>query len=473
MAPYDHLLDNFDASEETKERARILKRQAQFKTRPGSGHELGSLTSGLTAACMQIASERYHLLLHITFLSILCFKRLNNTDVSKSVAQEASCLQKKDYDKVYNIIKTLLEENDEEGLSYHQLQTKYRIPTFETRLKSYIASVENELITSHHMDHQSDTFKGAVFFWICSAAQVCWYLALSNASLTRIQLSTLTDVHTFSHEHKLPHKKFVGALTSLNKSCSSLRQDINAHFSANSSPSKGIALPRQSPRKAAAASLPTAEEAEPVRRMLRSALAQDPVLKTSPVKRPPQPSPTKIVQPKTFRGFPQGKVQRELPNRDSPKKRVVQSKALQEDDVETGMEIDSTPIESPTKKRKVDTPEKLASRPTSPALRQQIRQTNVQPSVLTSPLTTNHTNSKTAANSFPSRKATYADTESSSDESVPEVSTSIRRHRPVYLDQRQWNARDPRLDKIWRKAEKAHKKLDTQRFEDTDITMGC
>ena len=48
---------------------------------------------------------------------------------------------------------------------------------------------------------------------------------------------------------------------------------------------------------------------------------------------------------------------------------------------------------------------------------------------------------------------TTLDLPSSSEESDVEKLPPSRRFRPVYLDYKQWNARDPRLARIWKKAE--------------------
>lgn len=54
--------------------------------------------------------------------------------------------------------------------------------------------------------------------------------------------------------------------------------------------------------------------------------------------------------------------------------------------------------------------------------------------------------------SLPVTNATL-DLPSSSEESDVEEVPPSRRFRPVYLDCKQWNARDPRLARIWKKAE--------------------
>ena len=53
---------------------------------------------------------------------------------------------------------------------------------------------------------------------------------------------------------------------------------------------------------------------------------------------------------------------------------------------------------------------------------------------------------------------TTLDQSSSSEESDVEDLPPPRRFRPVYLDCKQWNARDPRLARIWKKAE-MHKQV--------------
>ena len=70
MGSYAHLLDNFQLSDETRELAGNLIRQAKAKTGPGSGRELRELDTGLSAVCALLACERYvsTIFLFATFL---------------------------------------------------------------------------------------------------------------------------------------------------------------------------------------------------------------------------------------------------------------------------------------------------------------------------------------------------------------------------------------------------------------------
>jgi hypothetical protein len=72
---------------------------------------------------------------------------------------------------------------------------------------------------------------------------------------------------------------------------------------------------------------------------------------------------------------------------------------------------------------------------------------------------------------------TTLDLPSSSEESDVEDLPPSRRFRPVYLDCKQWNARDPRLARIWKKAEMHKEALIKQcghpldRYRHVDVEM--
>ena len=72
---------------------------------------------------------------------------------------------------------------------------------------------------------------------------------------------------------------------------------------------------------------------------------------------------------------------------------------------------------------------------------------------------------------------TTLDLASSSEESDVEDLPPSRRFRPVYLDCKQWNARDPRLARIWKKAETHTQTLIKQsgrpldRYRHVDVEM--
>jgi hypothetical protein len=195
------------------------------------------------------------------------------------------------------------------------------------------------------------------------------------------------------------------------------------------------------------------EQDSPLRRSSRTA---------SPTKTATGSTPTKKAigsTPSISRPWVKPPI-RELPSKDSPKKRPAEftnDKDIKQDD--------ATPPSTPTKKRRIISPEKPA-KPSSPssahasleastsafhlALASPTKQTGVYSTsgpLPSSPLK----RTLFSAGDIPAVPA-YGES-SSSDESEPEVPLPRRRFRPVYPDSQQWEARDPRLAKIWKKAE--------------------
>ena len=141
---------------------------------------------------------------------------------------------------------------------------------------------------------------------------------------------------------------------------------------------------------------------------------------------------------------------RELPSKDSSKKR--QADDLQE---RNAMDIERPLPETPTKKRKTDLScsallSKPILSPTPSSSRKTIKVTPAKKPE-TAILPTNVPSSP-LKRSLPLTNDTL-DLPSSEEESEVEDLPPPRRFRPVYLDCKQWNARDPRLGRIWKKAE--------------------
>ncbi|KDR82957.1 hypothetical protein GALMADRAFT_275999 [Galerina marginata CBS 339.88] len=440
MAPHDHLLDNFSASKETRDLANEIIYLAKLKTGPGSGRELREFTTGLPAVCILLASER-----------------LNNGDVSTNSAQIASCLKKKDFKKVYEIVKAVVSEGDEKETTYATLHETYKSEKLESALRPFFTRTEDDLLhLVPNIDRTSTMFKNVVYFWVCGAAK----------------LKLVPGTEIFVSEQRLPFKKFVNLLALLNERCPSLREKIQEAFKRGSkSPTKDPVTPRQSPRKApivertpskVMTSSPTpaegAEQHSPIRR-LRSAQLQESPSKATATKRVTRLSPTKIIQPPPFRPWQKGPA-RELPSKDSPKKRVAENVEAQTNE----MDLDPPTMESPTKKRKLESPTKPTTRSASTS------KLPVQSLVVrvTIPVTPTKKAPSVFPRSTPARSSPLkrahedeghtlgggVDAASSSDENEPRINLSTRRFRPVYLDYKQWNTRDPRLSQIWRKADK-------------------
>ncbi|PPQ82299.1 hypothetical protein CVT26_013962 [Gymnopilus dilepis] len=474
MGSYAHLLDNFQLSDETRELAGNLIRQAKAKTGPGSGRELRELDTGLSAVCALLACER-----------------LNTNELSQKSAQGASCLKKKDFERVYGVVRAAVEEFEQEesvSLSYAKLHEEYGTRLFKQKLEPYFTEVENELLTlATGYSHNSAMFKCLVYFWVCSSAR----------------FKSLPSTEAFADVHQLSTRKFIEILTLLNSKKKDFREKIQAAFGRpRASPTKQTlaeastsSIPGQSAQKVKSAAevndtlessskqrrkRPSSPEDQPLsqtpRRSQRHVLLQQKSpSKVTPTKRTPQThvSSSKISQPPPPRlRFPNKGPVRELPSKDSPKKRAAE--VLQVEGESQKTRSNTTPQEPPAKRTRVTMDESPIKRTTrsasaSAALAEKARVEAaaiqavqaVEAAILRTPRKRKgQEGALPTEKSSPSKpsarveEAQLVDFASSDEESEPEVLVVRRRFRPVYLEHRQWNAKDPRLDKIWRKAER-------------------
>ena len=204
------------------------------------------------------------------------------------------------------------------------------------------------------------------------------------------------------------------------------------------------------PVQAAASTDHESEQGSPLRRSSRTA---------SPTKTAIGGTPTKKATPSISRPWVKPPI-RELPSKDSPKKRPAES--TNDNEIKHD---DATPPSTPTKKRRITSPEK-PPKPPSPSSAHASLEASTSAFHLALASPTKQTGIYSTSGPFPSSPLkrtlfsagdipavpTYAES-SSSDESEPEVPLPRRRFRPIYPDSQQWEARDPRLAKIWKKAE--------------------
>ena len=257
----------------------------------------------------------------------------------------------------------------------------------------------------------------------------------------------------------------------MNTHCRPLRKKIKDHVKQNpTSPTKvktagsvTTTTPRHSPRKAASTREPPSNDA-PTETKLQGDTSLEDSSQNSPVRRSARStpslygtstSPTKVGQPSTpFKPWKNAPT-RELPTRDSPKKRGQES---QQDNVEDlAMEVDNLP-QTPSKKRRTESPTKSSFKSASSAFLAAVstptslRLLDMSPTKeIPQPITLFPS---TSGRSSPLKQTRKAENDLSSSESEPEEYIPTRRFRPVYLDLRQWNSGDPRMARIWRKAGK-------------------
>lgn len=163
---------------------------------------------------------------------------------------------------------------------------------------------------------------------------------------------------------------------------------------------------------------------------------------------------TSIQSSPSFRLGRKNEPIRELPSKDGPKTR--QASDLQKRKSRDVLDVERPLPETPTKKRKTDLSSSSAVlskpifSPTPSSSRASIRVTPVRRPETTVPSI--NVPLSPLKQSLPVTNTTF-DLPSSSEESDVDDLPPPRRFRPVYLDCKQWNARDPRLARIWKKAE--------------------
>ncbi|KAF9525474.1 hypothetical protein CPB83DRAFT_859306 [Crepidotus variabilis] len=413
MSSNEHLLDHFSASTETRQLGAQILRLAHVKTRPGSGRELKNYQVGLPAACMLIACEQ-----------------LNTTEVTQKSAQTAACLTLKEFKKVYDIVKTILAEQEQaSNYSYLGLHSDHDTDVKLDVINSFLTEVENEIMQSGYTS--SNLTKCSAYFWTVNC----------------IKPRALASTELFALNYDLSLKKFINILNMLNDHCKLIRKKIQSELktviqspsksTATSTPRRRELITNESPLKAPTS---TPNDTSPVRRSSRTSSAVRDI-SLSPAKKS-APLPWRKVAP------------RELPTNDSPRRTPKQAPGTQIVDVE----MDYLP-ETPSKRRKLESPTRLTSESTfltalaTPGSSRVLKELSYKKGGLRP---TQLFPTTTTARSLKRKQDADAVFEEyvSFDESEGDVTTPRRRFRPVCLEHQQWNMLDPRLVKIWKQVEK-------------------
>ncbi|KAF4617226.1 hypothetical protein D9613_006205 [Agrocybe pediades] len=416
MSGNKHLLESFKASEETTEFAAELLRKAEAKTKVGSGYNIGASTVALAAVCILLASEI-----------------LNNGEIKRQVAQKSSSINPKEFDRVYRLVKGALDAS-KDNWSYDRFHVKYHTRPLEHVLNPFLVTAEEEYRNMNSTKPVDElVVKVVVYFFVCASAKV----------------STIPDTPVYAQNEGLSAKYFSDQAMLLGQNCKRLCLKIRkAVKSEGVSPNK-----RPSATASASDSRPLLEEEGPQTPTPRRSLRTAPT-SASPTKQATQSSPSKLARlPHLLKKAPL----RELPSKDSPAKETPKKRPNPVDDDAADVAMPGNEAASPpTKKRKE---EEVPVTRTKPTLRSSTAsQSRIPPQaspVKNRPATRTLSPLKPVVivtQPVPPPEALID--ESSSEEEEEEDSEPSRRFRPVYLDFKQWNAVDPRLDKLWKQINK-------------------
>jgi hypothetical protein len=168
------ILEQIGAGPETAERAIKLVLKAKARTAPGSGHELGEMTTGLVPICGLLASEQWVPSRLLRFVQwFIVSTRLNNQDITIAAAQPASCLKKAQFQRAYQILKTVLGEQGaasrRASVAFKSLVDKYISHSIQAaRVQEYCKEVQGQL----NVQVLSSDVSCAIFHWVCACAKV-------------------------------------------------------------------------------------------------------------------------------------------------------------------------------------------------------------------------------------------------------------------------------------------------------------
>lgn len=329
---------------------------------------------------------------------------MNNGQVTRVAAQGASCLSQADFERHFYTVEAALGDSKTRGrvrLSFESLVRQHRIPISTARLAPWLEKAEEILLdVDSRYESQGDEVKCAIFYWACTSIKVCvLYSILSTRPITTISQKDMLDMQDFSDNHGIPRQTLRVIVNLLKEHCSILMAKISEAADNSRSPSKraGISSPRKSPSKPAL---------------------------------------------------------RALPSNDSPQKRRVLHPESEMD------EMDMLPPQSPTKKRKTDVFPQL-----SPTLKLDTfaadHISDMGPSSTLRPPQSHRQphspphSARDVINAMDVDDSPLFPNDSGSDEPP----RPRKRFRPVFLDQKQWNLRDPRLDRLLRQGKKHKEKM--------------
>jgi len=362
---------------------------------------------------------------------------------------------------VYDAVRVILEEKEKaSNISYESLHAQYKAGVKFDLLRGFMIEVENEIIPHGYLA-DNVAIRCAIFFWVVNCVKVGLSIHASLVILKGFrQPSAVPATEIFAQQNDISVKKFLNVLDFMNDHCKSIRRKIHSLLRGHStSPIKSSATPvtlRQSPRKLvslqdepasqdssarnlALGNANTGSQESPLRRSTRNAYSP----------RIGSISPTKSTVPLPWKKGPK----RELPSKDSPTKRITMDE--QRSDIEERVIRDELP-QTPSKRRKLESPLKSSPRNMSTlvALGEPGSSLDLPASTECQPKSFPSTPRRSSPLKQTRIVASSMDTPSSSDASESEQPHARGRFRPVYLDHRQWTARDPRLARIWKRSER-------------------
>ncbi|KAJ3730622.1 hypothetical protein C8R42DRAFT_715290 [Lentinula raphanica] len=442
MSQHDHLLKRLcGSSGSTLERARELLHTVTVKTAPGTGFQLKD-PAGRPAACALIASEQ-----------------LKNTVVDPTSAQGSSCLNPAAFRNCLAQVRAALahdvshmhkpdahappERRDTRSglsgtsqVSYDSLVAKHALSRdYADRVARWCQRAEFTYLNlgkGNNIARGSPKIKLGIFFWVCKVLEPARF-----------------DLKSFIEDENgmgMVHTDSVGGIS---KIMDAHAVEFRAMIVAESQQPKGVVPTRSSTRlspakRAMMREAPT-KDAPKKRKLEEDLTAESSAGKGYEVSNQVSDIPEGISSsPVSPQKSPIKPVRRDLPTRESPRKRRARF-IMQEEEEDDDSDADMVPPDTPSKPRLRANPNDRTpliphSRPRGPS---------------TSPLRPSGHSDIAGETQPKGSTSTHHWEDMFADDPPDHADLPVRRRfRPVFLDRKQWDAPDPLLAKIQKRMDR-------------------
>ena len=396
---------------------------------------------------------------------------LNSSDVDYNTAASASCVRPLMFKKILGVaqdlvkinpLKSRTEEYDSDAVTYTELMQVFRLRQYQSVLLGWFESAEAALIESGEL-RGSDLkavknvtlLRCVVFAWVCEVSKVCFSPGVAVMFELKSPHFSLKSQHvdpeTVKLKFKLPGQTFDDLTGAMTAACShikvQIRRDRQALLKTRTPTSSANPTPSKPPR--GDSSLPRSVSKSPSKSALKRKLsALDGVEQNTPSKR--------VAFMKSVPEVDEGESS-EGETMETPSKKRVRLFADEVAAAVTPMaklqlERDPPTVRAQSRPRASSSRRTLDQLPDDEENPMQVDSPSVIP--ITTPATAmpttprrNRTAPSTPKRTPGSRTRGRSTPRRNGEDDVEDQPELPPRYRPVFLDHRQWYARDPRIEK--------------------------
>ncbi|KAG9312563.1 hypothetical protein JVU11DRAFT_6959 [Chiua virens] len=377
------------SSSDTFEKALSIMRLVDAKTRPGSGFVVKN-TIAIPAVCAYFASEQ-----------------LNSGEVSLQSAMSAACINQTEFSDILKKVRAALntdESNTVSNVTYEKLVDTYHVLPRE----DVIACMQDAEVGVPRGDMLKERYGGltltcAIFYWVCQLIEE-----------PSVQERALCQTYS------LPLKAFKAIVSTLDKQCDALAHQITSYIRQRRH-SAHVSQPAQPGPNRVSESITASPQKSPVKSAMKSRITMTPSKKRTVAF-----SRLSSEGNEDADAFPETPTKKRRLDSASPTKPGTSSSPAKRSSAASTAAFHAVFKSSPTKLPAVEWSESPSAGPSTP---------------------------RPLRHSKPAEDSVQVDLQSSPSRSQGQTSPTRpvvrRRFRPVFLEQQQWFARDPKAERLW------------------------